>query len=145
MTVIIGSIEVPYNNNPQDFFPNLPDSHILLDTLFNAIGPANKTLEIIASIFKHWEIDLVDQVVEISPPKLQRVAYAKGILAKAKELSEIIMSKLNMTNKQKLSNQDMFFSHPEKKYKDVDSKPTSLLVEDKKLDWDTCMQRYRPN
>ena len=146
MIIVIGCIRA-YNNkyiNPRDFFQNLPASYILFDASFKLIGAANKTPQLLASLFKHYEINSLAEIVEIESHTMSQVAYAKSILCKAQEISEFMLKALNIKNEKQRSNQNLFFSQTEKRYRDFDNKPTSLLFnENDFLDWETCMRRYK--
>jgi hypothetical protein len=143
MIVVIGSLEGRYHENVQKFFGDLPDSYILFDPSLKLMGPANKAVEILASMFKHYKIRWVEQVSLIQPA--ERIAYAKAKLDQARELSEVIKKELNIITNIKPMHRERLFSYPEKEYRNPESKPISLLLdENNKLDWETCMQKYHP-
>jgi hypothetical protein len=142
MIIVIGAIQIPYNKNIMHFFHCLPENYILFDPSLKLMGDANKTPQILASIFKYHGLHMVDIVVPIKPLDSTPIAYGKAMLDLAREISEIMMRNLNITNKNRISNPNMFFSYHERIPRDLESRRTILLVDDNRLDWNTCMQHY---
>jgi hypothetical protein len=139
--LIIGNINNWYEANPKLFFQNLPDTHVLLDAKFRIVAAANRTPEVLQEVFAALAIDKIAMISGVNPQEKSSSIQKMASIAKA--IIEHFAKKLKLKIPERI-HQDMFFSPPAKKHHEHDIKPTSLLVGEDELSWNTCMAQYKP-
>jgi hypothetical protein len=139
--IVIGDINKLINTDPKLFFQNLPDTHVLLDAKFRVVAAANRTPEVLQEVFAALAIDKIAMISGVNPQEKSSSIQKMASIAKA--LSEHFAKKLKLKIPERI-HQDMFFSPPAKKHHEHDIKPTSLLVGEDELSWNTCMAQYKP-